>query len=137
MNAVKIIRTLFKEFASVTDEDLGAYLETFSPMLSRKRFGDKYDLALAYYTAHKMSMNGLGEMSENLLGGTVSATEAAALSAAGVASVKDGETAISFAAGNGSAGSGNSGTDAEYRKTVYGVQYMAIRDSCIVPITIA
>lgn len=137
MNAGTIIRTLFKEFSNVTDGDLEVYLNTFSPMLSRKKFGDKFDLALAYYTAHKMSMNGLGSTSENLLGGMVSASEASALSAAGVASVKDGETAISFAAGSASVGSGNSGTDAEYEKTVYGVQYMAIRNSCIVPITIA
>lgn len=138
MNSVKeTIRTLFQEFSDVPDDTLDGYLEIFSPMVSKKKFGSQYHLALTYYIAHKMAVNGLGNTSETLLGGMVSATDAATLGAAGVTSVKDGESAISFAVGTVNSGNGTSGSDTEYKKTVYGVQYLAIRDSCIVPITIA
>lgn len=136
-SAKETIRTLFQEFSDVPDDTLDSYLEIFSPMVSKKKFGNQYHLALAYYIAHKMTVNGLGNTSENLLGGMVSAVDAAALRAAGVSSVRDGESALSFAADAGSAGNEESGNAAEYKQTVYGVQYLAIRDSCIVPITIA
>lgn len=135
MSILATFRTLFKEFSDVPDKDVNEYLDIFAPMVSKKKFGGKYGLALAYYVAHKMAMNGLGKTSETLLGGAVSASDAASLSAAGITSVKDGETSISFSGGG--TESGKSGSDAEYEKTVYGIQFMAIRDSCIVPITIS
>lgn len=138
MNAAKeIIRTLFKEFSDVSEDVLDQYLNIFAPMVSKKKFGGKHGLALAYYVAHKMTVNGLGSASESLLGGAVSATEASALIAAGVTLVRDGETSISFADGSAGSGGARSRSDAEYETTVYGRQYLSIRDSCVAAIVIS
>lgn len=135
MSLLETFRLLFGDFSDVSDEEVNKYLSVFAPMVSKKKFGSSYNLALAYYVAHKMAMNGLGKTSENFLGGTVSVSEVASYAVAGISSIKDGETSLSFSTGESE--SGKSGSDAEYKKTVYGVQYMAIRDSCIVPITIS
>lgn len=132
MSLLETFRLLFGDFSDVSDEEVNKYLSVFAPMVSKKKFGSSYNLALAYYVAHKMAMNGIGKTSENFLGGTVSVSEVASYAAAGITSIKDGETSLSFSTGE---SSGKSGSDAEYEKTVYGIQYMAIRDSCIVPIT--
>lgn len=135
MSILETFRLLCKDFSDVGDEEVSNYLSIFAPMVSKKKFRSNYNLALVYYVAHKMAMDGLGKTSENSLGAAISVSDVAAYSAAGVTAVKDGETSISFLAG--SSESGKSGADAEYEKTVYGRQYMAIRDSCIVPITIS
>lgn len=136
MECADIIRTLFPEFSAVSDETLQTYITIFGPLVSKRKFRDKYNLALAYLVAHKMAMDGLAASDDSSLGTAVSVSEAAAYSAAGIASVKDGESSISFSTATSSSSAGSSSATAEYEKTVYGLQYLAIRNSCIMPITV-
>ena len=58
-NAIAIFRVIAPEFASVTDTELNNWFDLFAPMVSKKTFGNKYDLALAYFIAHILALQGL------------------------------------------------------------------------------
>lgn len=122
MTAIEIIRLVGEEFKSVADDTLEKWIEIVRPMVSRKQFGKLYEQAIAYLVCHKMKMAGLGE---NPLGelGTIGIGFA-------VGSVSEGGSSISFGANQ----SSNLAADAELGLTVYGVQYLQIRRSVIVPI---
>ena len=122
MTAIKIIRLIGEEFKGVTDDTLEKWIEIVRPMVSRKQFGKLYEQALAYLVCHKLKMAGFGD---NPLGklGTIGIGFA-------VGSVSEGGSSISFGANQ----SSNLAADAELGLTVYGVQYLHIRRSVIVPI---
>ena len=122
MTVIEIIRLIGGEFASVSDETLGKWIEIVRPMVSSKQFGKLYEQAVAYLVCHKMKMSGLGE---NPLGdiGTIGIGFA-------VGSVSEGGSSISFGANQ----SSNIVTDAELGLTAYGVQYLSLRKMVIVPI---
>lgn len=54
---LKVFRVIAPEFANLTDEEVTAMLELFAPMVSKNTFGVKYNLALAYFVAHIISLN--------------------------------------------------------------------------------
>ena len=56
---LKVFRVIAPEFNNLTDEEVTAMLELFSPMVSKNTFGTKYNLALAYFVAHIIALNGL------------------------------------------------------------------------------
>ena len=56
---LKVFRVIAPEFNNLTDEEVTAMLELFSPMVSKNTFGTKYNLALAYFVAHILALNGL------------------------------------------------------------------------------
>jgi len=122
VTAIEIIRLIGGEFHSVSDDDLDKWIEIVRPMVSRKQFGKLYEQAIAYLVCHKLKMAGLGE---NPLGelGTIGTGFA-------VGSVSEGGSSISFGANQ----SSNLAVDAELGLTAYGVQYLQIRRSVIVPI---
>ena len=97
-------------------------MEIVRPMVSRKQFGKLYEQGLAYLVCHKLKMAGFGE---NPLGklGTIGIGFA-------VGSVSEGGSSVSFGANQ----SSNLAADAELGLTVYGVQFLQLRRSVIVPI---
>lgn len=122
MEAIEIIRLAGKEFAGIGNADLEKWIELTRPMVSRKQFGKLYEQALAYLVCHKLKMAGYGDNPLGELGaiGTGFA----------VGSVSEGGSSISFGANQAS----NLAADAELGLTNYGVQYLQIRRSVIVPI---
>ena len=122
MKVIEYIRLIGKEFADVGNDELCLWIEMVRPMVSKRQFGNLYEQAIAYLVCHKMKMAGHGE---NPLGdmGAIGIGFA-------VGSVSEGGSSISFGANQ----SSNLATDAELGLTVYGVQYLQIRRSVIVPI---
>ncbi len=124
-----IIRMIAPEYKDKAKEELRSWIELAEPYISERKFGKLYYQALAYLTAHKMSLN----MPET---GQEDEVRISAKDAMNVASYTEGSTSISFNNSAASAGS-TAGADAEYLLTTYGLQFLAIRKQCIVPICIA
>lgn len=122
MTAIEIIRLMGGEFKSVADDVIEQWIEIVRPMVSKKQFGKLYEQGLAYLVCHKLKMAGLGD---NPLG---------ELGAIGlgltVGSVSEGGSSVSFGANQ----SSSLAKDAELAMTVYGVQFLQLRRSVIVPI---
>lgn len=126
MTVVEIIRLIGAEFADVQDEDLTKWVTLTEPMVSARLFGKLYEQALAYLVCHKMKLAGLGA---NPLGdlGTISSIGFS------LSSVSEGGSSISFGANQ----SSNLATDAELGLTAYGLQFLSLRRSVIVPIRVS
>jgi len=58
-NAIAVFRVIAPEFVNVTDTQLNTWFDLFAPMVSKKTFGAKYDLALAYFVAHVLALQGV------------------------------------------------------------------------------
>lgn len=127
MTALEIIRLTMPEFKLVKDDDTEKWIRLHRSLVSDKQFGDQYEHAVALITAHKMKLSGLGES-------TVAGMNLNAIAANGLASVSEGNTSVSFD----TAMSGTAATDpesAEYARTIYGLQYLALRQKMVIPIT--
>lgn len=133
--ALKIFRIIATEFKDIPDEDTtdesgnttyGAktYLELYSGLISKKRFGKLYGMALAYMTAHKLKMMGFGSQDDNI------GSMATALR---LSSASEGETSVSF----NTALTGTTDADAEYGLTIYGREFLTIKSRVIVGIVSA
>lgn len=122
MTALELIRLYGAEFEDIEDETLEKWIEAVTPMVSKKQFGKLYETALAYLVCHKLKMAGFGVNPLGELGGI----------GVGFAlnSVSEGGSSISFGAGQ----SSNLSPDAELGLTAYGLQYLQLRRSVIVPI---
>ena len=116
----KIVKMVGAEFKEASDDDIGFWIELQAPVISRKKFGTDYNLALALLVCHAMKMAGNGDHSL----GTISDTGR-------LASVSEGGVSISFATST----AGTPG-DAVYQLTSYGLQFIEIRNRHIVPIKI-
>lgn len=127
-----IVRIVAPEYKDKTDNDLRIWIEIAEPYISEIQYGKLYPQALAYLTAHKMSLNAPEETEAQ--GEKI---DISVKNTMNVASFSEGSTSISFnnAAVSGGAAAGNA--DAEYLLTTYGLQFLAIRKRCIVPIMIA
>lgn len=125
MTVIGIIRIIAPEFSDVGDDILSQYVEIIRPMVSRKQFGNLYKQGLAYLICHKLKMAGFGD---NPLGdiGAIGAGFA-------VGSVSEGGSSVSFGANQ----SSNLAADAELGLTAYGVQYLQLRRSVIIPIHVS
>lgn len=133
MDALGIFRLVASEFSNMPDDDevdpdtgkviqygVTSFLSLFSDQISERRFGSSYQKALAYLTAHKLKMMGYGE-NEGL--GSIGLSLR-------VNSVSEGEASVSFGTNQAS----NLNADAEFALTVYGLEYLTLRRSCIIPI---
>lgn len=125
---LKVFRLVAAEFAEVDDETVNAWLDLTAPLVSRKRFGRLYEQALALLTAHRMKMAAVG--SDESAGGAFDD-----LGGAGVAfkigSYTSGGESVSF---NSAALTSQLSADAEYTQTMYGVQYVSLRNRCAIAI---
>ena len=126
MTVVEMVRLISgDEFESLTDAQIEQWDEFVSPLVSKKQFGKLYDRAKALLICHKLKMAGLGEDTLGALGKIGNSFIAS--------SVSDGGSSISFANG----GASNIAVNAEFGMTVYGMQYLQLLRTCIVPINIS
>lgn len=126
MTVIEMVRMLSgDEFADVTDATILSWEELVSPLVSKKQFGKLYNQAKALLICHKMKMTGLGNNPMGAMGQIGNSLIAS--------SVSDGGSSISFA----NAGSSNTAMNAEYGMTIYGMQYLQLLRTCVVPINIS
>ena len=116
---LKVFRVIAPEFNNLTDEEVTAMLELFSPMVSKNTFGTKYNLALAYFVAHIIALNGLYATAQG------SSTDG---SVAGIKREKEGDLEREYAIPDAS----------DYMsllyKTYYGRMYLQIMKLCAIGI---
>ena len=122
MTAIEIIRLIGGEFSSVADETIEQWIDIVRHMVSKKQFGKLYEQGLAYLVCHKLKMAGLGENPLGELGSIGLGLT--------VGSVSEGGSSVSFGANQ----SSSLAKDAELAMTAYGVQFLQLRRSVIVPI---
>ena len=115
-----LLQEVGTEFKSASDEDISFWIDLQAPVISKKKFGADYNLAVALLVCHAMKMAGNGDSSL----GTIANTGR-------LASVSEGGVSISFATST----AGTTG-DAEYQLTSYGLQFISIPNRHIVPIMI-
>lgn len=116
---LKVFRVIAPEFSNLTDEEVTAMLELFAPMVSKNTFGIKYNLALAYFVAHIIALNGLYATAQG------SSTDG---SVAGIKREKEGDLEREYAIPDAS----------DYMsllyKTYYGRMYLQIMKMCAIGI---
>lgn len=127
-----ILRTIAPEFKDKTDDDLSIWIELAEPYLSEEKYGKLYPQAIAYLTAHKMSLNTPAQA-----GSAEEKIDISVKNTMNVASFTEGSTSISFNNSAVSGGAASGDADAEYHMTAYGLQFLAIKKRCIVPVMIA
>ncbi len=118
MTPVEFVKFVAKEFVNVDDVIIEGWLEVTSPLVSKSAFAEHYNIALAYMTAHKMKMSGLGENQFGTIADTLN-----------VASISEGEQSISFV-------NNGANKDSELSLTIYGAQFITLRNTCIIPVII-
>ena len=124
MDATKILSTfrlVASEFNDVDDESVTSMIELQGVRVSPKAFGDKYDLAVAYLTAHAFKLD------EMLKGGGASS---GGLTSGTVVSEKEGSISVGYASPTLSRYNDGS----LYSKTAYGLLFLDLRSQCIVPL---
>ena len=124
MDATKILSTfrlVASEFNDMDDEKVNSMVELQGVRVSPKAFGDKYDLAVAYLTAHAFKLD------EMLKGGGASS---GGLVSGAVTSEKEGSISVGYASPTLSRYNDGS----LYSKTAYGLLFLELRSQCIVPL---
>ena len=135
MDALQIFRIVAKEFDNIPDEDeideetgkveqygVKTFIDLYKDQISEKRFGDSYQKALAYLTAHKLKMSGYGNTENGTIGDALR-----------VASYSEGEASISYATSQQT----NLEVNAEYALTTYGLEFLTLLRNAIIPIVSA
>lgn len=107
MSASSVLSIIAPQFNDVSNRN--DFLSLAILQISSDWFADKYDLAVAYLTAHMMSLD-TSLLRQNGETGAIS-------------SKKEGELSITFS-------SSNSKGDGNFNQTHYGKQYAQLRDSC-------
>lgn len=116
------IRLVGTEFNNLKDETVLNWIDLVLPFVSKKIFDDFYYQAAAYMTCHKMKISGLG------------VNEAGAVNELfNVTGYTEGDTNISYSTSQ----SNNLNADAEYTLTPYGLQFLTLKQTCVVPIAIS
>ena len=59
----KIVKMVGTEFKSASDEDVSFWIGLQAPVISKKKFGADYNLAVALLVCHAMKMAGNGDSS--------------------------------------------------------------------------
>lgn len=127
MKALEIIRLTMPEFKEIDDVTIEKWISLVRPLVSDVKFKSQYEHAVALMAGHKMKLSGYGD--------GLAGTDLTLVSTAGLASVSEGETSISFDSSANSLAASNP-VDAEYVKTVYGLQFLSLRRMLVMPITI-
>ncbi len=118
MTVIETFRMIAPEFKEMKDEDVSKWIKLAEPYVSKKKFGDLYEQALAYLTAHKLKMSGHGDTSHGTVGDSLR-----------FSSVSEGGSSVSF-----SSPAAITENDAEFSLTIYGMSFLKIRKSKIVSI---
>ena len=125
--ALGILRIIAPEFQAVSDEEAQKFIELCVPLVSKNKFGDLYDQAVALLAAHRMKLAGFGTA---VVGG--SASNGGATAGFTLASVGEGSANASFNTAN-----INTASDSWYALTPYGLEFLNLRRLRIMPITSA
>lgn len=122
LDSIDIFRHVAPEFQDISEEQLAFWIDLTCPLVSQKQFRESYPFALALLTAHNMKMAGLGETSAfGSIGDSLR-----------VASYTEGGVSVSFSTGQQS----SLAPDADLTTTPYGLQFLSLRRSHIIPIAI-
>lgn len=108
-----------KEFSEIADDEIFMWIELAMPFVSKKKFGNTYEHALAYLAAHKLKMAGYGDTTMGKVDDALR-----------VSSFSEGDASIGFSVSQ----VNNMSVDAEYSLTIYGLQYLSLRRSKVIPI---
>lgn len=127
MTALEIMRLTMPEFKNIEDDVLEKWISLFRPLVSDVKFKSQYEQAVALVVGHKLKLSGYGD--------GIAGTDLTLASAVGAASVSEGETSVSFDTSANSMIASNP-ADAEYAKTVYGLQFLSLRRQLIMSIAI-
>ena len=118
-DVLKVFRVIAPEFTPMTDGEVMEVIEVYKGLVSKKTFGDKYNLALAYFIAHILSLNNVY---------TTTAGASSDASVAGVKREKEGDLEREYAIPDAS----------DYMsllyKTYYGRMYLQIMKLCAIGI---
>jgi hypothetical protein len=118
-DVLKVFRVIAPEFTPMTDGEVMELIEVYKGLVSKKTFGDKYNLALAYFIAHILSLNNVY---------TTTAGASSDASVAGVKREKEGDLEREYAIPDAS----------DYMsllyKTYYGRMYLQIMKLCAIGI---
>lgn len=66
----KIVKMVGTEFKSASDEDVSFWIGMQAPVISKKKFGADYNLAVALLVCHAMKMAGNGDSSLGTISNT-------------------------------------------------------------------
>ena len=127
-NPLDIFRIVAAEFKDMDDATVEVWIDLTAPLISRNRFGKIYEQCLALLTAHRIKVaqeaaaSAEGDGVDDI-GGVGAAFKVASYSAGG--------ESISF---NSSSLTAKPNPDAEFTQTVYGIQYLTLRDLYAIPI---
>lgn len=127
MTALEIIRLIMPEMKDVDDATIEKFIELYRPLVSEKKFRHQYEHGVALLVGHKLKLLGYGENPIN--------SEINASAVTGIASVSEGNTSISFDA-SANAIAATDPASAEYAKTIYGLQFLALRRQMVLTICI-
>jgi len=128
---LEIFRLMAVEFVGIEDEEVMMWMELTKPFISSRRFGVFYEQALALLTAHRMKLAGVG----------IDATEEGMINLDGLSmaqqmrvnSISEGGISLSF----NNSGAQVSTLEAELALTQYGIQFLSILRSRIIPLVSA
>lgn len=129
---IGILKAVAPEYEGMGEDKLRIWVELAEPYVSERVYGKFYHQALAYLTAHKLSLNVPVKKEEE--NSTISTSVKDTMN---VASFTEGSTSISFNNPSTSSNGGTSSADAEYLLTSYGLQFLDIGKRCVLPIAIS
>ena len=66
----KIVKMVGTEFKAMPDEDISFWIGLQAPVISQKKFGADYNLAVALLVCHAMKMEGFGDSSLGTIANT-------------------------------------------------------------------
>lgn len=116
MTIAEVIDDIAPEFLNEDPARITRFIGYATLQVSEKAFGDRYDLAVAYLTSHMLSLSGRNS------------TEGANGAAGVITQKKEGDLSVSLAVPTGI----TQGNDATLALTSYGIEYLRMRDMCIV-----
>ena len=118
-DVLKVFRVIAPEFTPMTDGEVMEVIEVYKGLVSKKTFGDKYNLALAYFIAHILSLNNVY---------TTTAGASSDASVAGVKREKEGDLEREYAIPDAS------DFMSLLYKTYYGRMYLQVMKLCAIGI---
>jgi len=132
MEAVlRVFRIVAPAFSAISDDEVLAWIELTSPLISQRRFKHLWSQALALLTAHRMKMANVGVADGGDPLADVSGIGVGNLMR--VANYSEGQVSLGFNTNIGQ----YTETNAELALTEYGIQYLSLRRMRIVPIVSA
>jgi len=123
---IAVFRLTIPAMADVTDEELASDFDIYGDYVSAKRFGKLYSKALSYFVAHMRTLNTMIAEAGNNAGDAV-------LTAGSLTSEKEGQLQRTYGGADSA-----SGVDSDnlLRKTLYGQQFLLLRDMVVTAVTI-